>query len=65
MYSMTVDDHNFHSMIMVFMDNIFHTYFVHDPYLVKDYHMFIIRLTLLLLHDDDGSKTRQDGMSIG
>ena len=49
-------DHNFHSMIMVFIDNIFHTYFVHDPYLVKDYHMFIIRFLLLLLHEDDGSK---------
>ena len=50
-------DHNFHSMTIVFMDNIFHTYFVYDPYLVKDYGMFIIRLILLLLHDDDGSKT--------
>ena len=49
-------DHNFHSMIMVFIDNIFHTYFVHEPYLVKDYHMFIIRFLLLLLHEDDGSK---------
>ena len=50
-------DHNFHYMNMVLMDNIFHAYFVHDPYLVKDYHMFIIRLILLLLHEDDGSKT--------
>ena len=46
-------DHNFHSMIMVFIDNIFHTYSVHDPYLVKDHHMFIIRFLLLLLHEDD------------
>ena len=36
------------------------TYFIHTlfmtPYLEKDYHMFIIRLILLLLHEDDGSK---------